>query len=212
MEMKDKQVVLFDLDGTIIDPKVGITNAFRYTFKQYGIEADQKTLESFIGPPLVDTFKNYDLDTSEAINHFRVYFKEKGIKEFSVYPHIQEVLSTLKKNQFKLAVATSKPTVYARAILKEVNLDHYFECIEGSFLDNTRTNKNDIIEAVLEQFLVSRDAVVMIGDRKHDIIGAQKQGIASIGVTYGYGSLKELQDIQADVIVDTPLEIIETLC
>lgn len=212
MVMKDKQVVLFDLDGTIIDPKVGITNSFRYAFEKYGIVVDQATLETFIGPPLVDTLENYDLDASEAIDHFRTYFKKNGIKEFTVYPHVEEVLIKLKENNFKLAVATSKPTVYAVDILKEVKLDQYFDFIEGSFLDNTRTDKNEIIEAVLDQFNMPLETIVMIGDRKHDIIGAQKQGVSSIGVTYGYGTLKELEDIQADIIVESPLDILKVLC
>jgi phosphoglycolate phosphatase len=200
MAMKDK-IILFDLDGTIINPKVGLCNSFRYTFDKLNVDVEEERLPTFIGPPLKDTFLELGLDPVNATQVFREYFTDKGIKEYELYNGIEELLITLK-SQYTLAVATSKPTVFARTILKESGLSKYFDFIEGSNLDNTRTAKVEIIQAVLDQGFTEG---VMIGDRVHDIIGGQAHNLKTIGVTYGYGSLEEFAN--ADYIVNAPKEI-----
>lgn len=208
MVMKKITNVIFDLDGTIIDPKVGITNSFKYAFKQYDLDVEDTTIATYIGPPLVDTFREYHLNVDEAVAHFRTYFTKQGIREFVLYAGIEEMLSGLKELGYTLAVATSKPTVYAKDILESKGLTNYFKCIEGSNLDNTRTDKSEILEAVLEQ--LTGDSV-MVGDRKHDIIGAKKQQLMSVGVLYGYGSKEELEDSGATYIISKPIELLSLM-
>lgn len=200
--------ILFDLDGTITDPKMGITKAAQYALQQFNIfEEDLNELEKFIGPPLLESFQTYygmsEADTYKAIDEFRVYFKAQGIFENIPYYGIEKLLEALQKD-YTLAIATSKPTVFAKQILDHFNLSQYFETIIGSHLDNTRTDKKEIIEAVLETLEIkSVKECIMIGDRKHDLIGAKKLSMECIGVTYGYGSVEELQNENPVFLADT---------
>lgn len=200
--------ILFDLDGTITDPKMGITKAAQYALKQFNIfEEDLNELEKFIGPPLLDSFQTYygmsESETLLAIDEFRVYFKAQGIFENIPYKGIEKLLQSLQE-EYTLAIATSKPTVFAKQILDHFNLSQYFETIIGSHLDNTRTDKKEVIEAVLETLKIkSIEECIMIGDRKHDLIGAKKLSMDCIGVTYGYGSLEELENEKPVFLADT---------
>ncbi len=192
--------ILFDLDGTITDPKVGITKSAQYALKKRNILVDDlNTLEKFIGPPLKDSFMEfYDFSEEESINaidDFREYFKDKGIFENIPYEGIKEMLENLKSNKKILAISTSKPTFFAKKILDHFKLSDYFDVIVGSNLDNTRTDKSEVIEETLRQLgITNNESILMIGDRKHDLIGARKQGVESIGVSYGYGSVEELKN------------------
>lgn len=181
---------LFDLDGTLTDPKEGIINSVLFALRKMGIdEPNQKELESFIGPPIQHSFANrYGMteeQVEEAVAYFREYLQQSGLLENRVYEMIPHILKELKDEGKRLFVATSKPTVFARQVLEHFNLNHFFEQIIGSNLDGTRIKKDEIIEHILHTNpQLQKDEVVMIGDRKQDIIGATCNGIDSIGVLY----------------------------
>ena len=197
--MTGYNAVLFDLDGTLTDSKIGITKSVQYALSKFNIREDNlDNLESFIGPPLSESFqKHYGFETSQAqdaVDFYREYFSTSGMYENAVYPGIPDLLADLKSKRKELIVATSKPTIFANQILKAFNLYQYFTAVVGSHLDGTRTSKTEIIAHALSMLGKPKtSSTVMIGDREHDIIGAQGNAIDSIAVTYGYGSLLELQ-------------------
>jgi phosphoglycolate phosphatase len=197
--MPTYQTVLFDLDGTLTDPKPGITGAVNYALKRFGLEVqDLDKLIPFIGPPLGESFQQYygfsAEQAQEAVRYYREYFAERGLYENAVYPGIPELLTGLQARGMQLAVATSKPTHFAQKILVHFQLDQYFALVMGSELDGTRSNKAEVIDAALAQLPgVAPQTTIMIGDRKHDIIGAQKNGLDSLAVGYGYGTAEELE-------------------
>ena len=205
--MKDKTYLLFDLDGTLTDPFIGITRSVQHALKHYGIiENDLGRLAPFIGPPLVDSFRETyhfsEEQAKEAVNYYREYFAEKGWCENRVYPGIPELLKHLQEAGRKLYVATSKPTPFAKKILDYFNLSCYFERIEGASFDHTRTRKTEVMQYLLAQTgIPDKEKAVMIGDRKFDVAGAHEVGMECIGVLYGYGSREELISAGADYIV-----------
>ncbi|MDR4984849.1 phosphoglycolate phosphatase [Bacillus cereus] len=192
---------LFDLDGTLTDPKEGIVNSVLYALKKVGIEELHVTeLDSFIGPPIQQSFANRynmsEIEVEKAVYYFREYLKQSGLLENKVYDGIPALLQELKDAGNRLFVATSKPTIFAKQVLDHFQLTNYFEDIIGSNLDGTRIKKEEIIAHILQtNEELKKEEMVMIGDRKHDIIGANYNGIASIGVLYGYGSKKELTEV-----------------
>lgn len=204
---------LFDLDGTLTDPGEGITNSVMHALKYYGIEvADRTELYPFIGPPLTESFmKYYGFDESqalEAVEHYREYFKDKGIFENVVYDGIPEVLAELKAGGAKIVLATSKPEEFANRILEHFNLSQYFDVVCGATFDGTRSKKCDIIKYALDTLKVrSKKGILMVGDRENDVEGAKANGIDSLGVLYGYGNMGELNDAGATYIVTEPREI-----
>ena len=207
--------ILFDLDGTLTDPAIGITNSVMYALKKFGIEvADRRELFKFIGPPLEDSFIDYyglsPKEASAAVGYYREYFREKGIFQNQVYPDIEELLKALADANKTLLVATSKPQVFAVKILKHFALSDYFTFVAGSELNGTRVIKAEVIEyALLKGNISDKPRTIMVGDRKHDVVGAKKVGIKSIGVSFGYGGRAELELAGADYIVDCPLAILE---
>lgn len=215
--MNSFETVLFDLDGTLTDPREGIINSIRYALKKFGIEEqDDQFLEGFIGPPLQDSFKRfYSFDEQKAmkaVEYYRVYFSKTGIYENKLYPGISQLLKKLVNLDKTLAVATSKPTVFAEQILKYFKLFDYFNLVVGSNLDGTRTAKKEIVEYVLDNLDKDNDRnAVMIGDRSYDVIGAKENGISSIGVLYGYGKTGELEEAGADYLVNTVAELTDLL-
>lgn len=192
------KVILFDLDGTLSDPKVGITKSVQYALQEMGIiEPDIDKLDCFIGPPIQVSFPEYynfdEMQTLKAIDLYRERYKRKGMFENELYSDIPLLLKSLKEQGLTLVVATSKLTIFAEQILKYFNIDHYFQLIVGSNLDGTRTSKTEIIQYILKKYKEDNHSnFIMIGDRKYDIIGANNTEIDSIGVTYGYGSYEEL--------------------
>lgn len=194
---------LFDLDGTVTDPKKGIVNSVLYALEKVGIEElHVSELDSFIGPPIQQSFvERYNMNEGEverAVFYFREYLKQRGLLENSVYEGIPNLLKQLKNTGNRLFIATSKPTIFARQVIEHFQLTNYFEDIIGSNLNGTRIKKEEIIAHILQQNEgLNKEEVVMIGDRKHDIIGANHDGIASIGVLYGYGSENELIEVSA---------------
>ncbi len=206
--MKEYQVALFDLDGTLTDPGVGITNSVAHALKKFGINVDDPTeLYKFIGPPLWDSFENYygfsKEEAKTAVEYYREYYRDKGIFENMVYDGIETLLESLQSAGKNLIVASSKPEVFARQIMEHFGLSKYFKYIAGGNLDGTRTKKDEVIEYALEaNEIYDKSKVVMIGDREHDVIGAKKIGIDSIGVLFGYGSREELEHVQATFIAE----------
>lgn len=203
----DYSTILFDLDGTLTDPKEGITKSIQYALNKMGIvENDLEKLTPFIGPPLLQSFMEFynfsEEEAYQALQFYRERFSVTGLFENEVYEGIEELLKNLKQSNYRLAVATSKPTVFAKRILDHFELSQYFEVIVGSELDGSRTAKGEVIAEVFKQMNIE-DKVhcVMIGDRKHDLIGASENDIDSIGVTYGYGSHQELEEANATYIV-----------
>ncbi len=205
--------ILFDLDGTLTDPKPGITRAVQYALARYDIAvSDLDTLTPFIGPPLHQSFTRYygfdDKQAMDAVAFYREYFSETGLYENAVYPGIPQLLDRLSAANRRLIVATSKPTIYAKRIIEHFQLDSYFTQVVGSDLDLTRVDKALIIADILSEYPdVARDAIVMVGDREHDIIGARAHDLDAIGVSYGYGSLAELQTAGATAIAGTVDEL-----
>lgn len=214
------QYILFDLDGTLTDPKIGITTCVQYALHKMGIEEpDPDRLEPFIGPPLIDSFREfYGMNEEEAVRaveYYRERFSTVGLFENEVYSGIPELLARLKKDGRKLAIASSKPTVYVKKILEYFSIYEYFDIIVGSELDGTRCRKEEVVEEALEQLSADdkfkkRDAV-MIGDRKFDIEGAKAHQIPSIGVNYGYAADNELVEAGADCVVGNVKELSEVL-
>ena len=213
VNMKEYKYVLFDLDGTLTDPAVGITTSVAYALKKFGIEVeDISTLNHFIGPPLLDTFmEDYGFSKEKAqtaIDYYRERFRVKGLYENVVYDGVFDMLEELKNGGREIILATSKPEPFAREILRHFRMEKYFLFIAGSNFDGTRTAKAEVIEYALENAgVTNKSACIMIGDRKHDIIGAQKTGLNSIGVLYGYGSREELENANATYIAETVEDI-----
>lgn len=215
MHTKKIKAILFDLDGTLTDPMVGITRSVQYALKKFDIFEDNLwNLTKFIGPPLKDSFMRfYDFSEEQArqgVTYYREYFAPKGKYENEVYEGISEMLAKLKKEGFYLAVATSKPEVFAKDILDHFDLTKYFDFVGGSLL-NGREKKADVIAYVLEQMDAVPEEIIMVGDREHDIIGAKENHIACVGVLYGYGDRREHENAGADHIVGTVEELKEYL-
>lgn len=212
--MKQKHI-LFDLDGTLTDPMMGITKSVRYALNYYGIEVNNlNDLLPFIGPPLRDSFQEYygfdEAKANEAVEKYREYYKTDGIFDNKVYQGMVECLQTLKDNGKKLYVATSKPEFFAKQIIDHFSLSEYFEYIGGSEF-NSREKKAEVIEYVLKTNQIDNNDVIMVGDRKHDIIGAHENKIPCVGVLYGYGTEDELKQYQADYLVASVEELTELL-
>ncbi|WP_254075320.1 HAD family hydrolase [Paenibacillus tritici] len=205
-EMKDSlKHILFDLDGTLTDPKEGITKSVEYALNQFSIEVEHPDLLiPYIGPPLYDSFIEIQGFTAEAaaqaVEFYRERYRTLGMFENHVIPGIPELLESLRAKGFELYVATSKPIVFAEQILRHYELDGFFKYAAGSNLDGTRSKKREVIEHVLEENNLLASQSLMIGDREHDIIGAKACGVASVGVLFGYGSGEELSAAGADYI------------
>mgnify|MGYP002507499841 FL=1 len=204
---------MFDLDGTLTDPKEGITKSVRHALNHYGIQVDDlDTLTPFIGPPLTDSYKKYygfsDEQAWEGVLVYREYFSERGWHENKEYPGIKEMLGALKTAGRVLLVATSKPEEFARKILEHFGMAGYFDFIGGADMDETRVRKADVIRYVLEQYGLdtSRETLarcVMVGDREHDVLGARECGMDCVGVLYGYGDRQEMDGCRPAWTADT---------
>lgn len=208
--------ILFDLDGTLTDPKEGITRSVEYALNKFDIAVEHlDLLLPYIGPPLFDSFVEIQGFTEEQAAQAVVYYRERysttGLFENNVIPGIPQLLEVLQGMGYTLYVATSKPTVFAEEILRHYGLDGYFKHVAGSNLDGSRSKKREVIQYVLDQNAIPPEEALMIGDREHDIIGAKGCGVASVGVLFGYGSEEELSDSGADYIASTVEEIQEII-
>ena len=210
-------VVLFDLDGTLTDPQLGITKSIQYALARYDIAVDDlATLVPLIGPPLHTSFQQeYGFSEEQAfaaVDVYREYFTVTGIYENRVHPGIPVLLDALRRAGCTLVVATSKPTIFAERILEHFMLRHHFAAVVGSNLDGTRTAKAEVIRDALAAVPTHNERrSVMVGDREHDIIGAHDNHIDVVAVAYGYGSLDELQAAAPTAIVATIADLYEWL-
>ena len=201
-----RNYLLFDLDGTLTDPKEGITNSVAYALAYFGIEVKEKEeLIPFIGPPLTDSFREFYGFSMEqslvAVEKYREYFSDRGIFENRVYDGILPLLKELKEAGKTLILATSKPTVYARQIVEKFGLAEYLSDVQGSELDGTRVKKAEVIQKALkDNGIENLQNAIMVGDRKHDILGAHQVGLQAVGVLFGYGSVEELTLAGADYL------------
>jgi phosphoglycolate phosphatase len=211
------QYILFDLDGTLTDPKIGITNSVMYSLEKFGIKVNnRKELFCFIGPPLIDSFMDFygfsKEDALQAIVYYREFFGVTGIYQNDVYDGIENVLATLKKQGKKLILATSKPEKYANIILEHFGLAKYFDCVVGATFDGSLNYKSDIVAVALKRGGVDDiSKAVMIGDRHHDVDGGKANSLATIGVLYGYGSMEEFNECGADFVAETPADILRII-
>ncbi|MBQ8640331.1 MAG: HAD hydrolase-like protein [Lachnospiraceae bacterium] len=211
-----KKYIFFDLDGTLTDPMVGICKSAAYGLAHFGIEKDYRELTYFIGPPLMDTYRErfgFDEEqTKEAVRVFREYFVPTGIYENEIYPGILSMLEHLEKKGYYLALATSKPEPMAEIVLTHFGIRPYIRLLAGSTIDETRTKKADVLNYALETLgLTDLSEAIMVGDRNYDVIGAKQVGMECIGVTYGYGSREELEEAGAAYVVDSVEELEKVL-
>ena len=215
--MSRYDMILFDLDGTLTDPGLGITSSVAHALRKAGITPPPlPELYPFIGPPLVDSFvKYYGMTEDEgrtAVTWFREYFRDRGIFENEVYEGIDAMLSHLRAAGKTLVLATSKPEEFAKRILDHFSLSAYFTCVTGASMDESLSRKSDVIALALRRCPpADLSRTVMVGDRLHDIEGAKQNGLPSIGVLYGYGSREELEDAGADEIAATVAELEQLL-
>jgi len=210
------QIIFFDLDGTLIDPKISITSSVQYALSKFNINEELDALIPFIGPPLNKSFQKFynfsDEKSMQAVIYYREHLSKKGIHSISVYEGLIKLLEKLKKKNKKLVIVTSKATPSAIEVLEYVKLKEYFDAIIGSKLDLSNADKPSLVKEALSLYPENaKTSFVMVGDKEHDIIGAQANEIDSIGVLYGYGSEKEIQNSKPTHIVKTIDELRELL-
>ena len=210
--------ILFDLDGTLIEPREGITKCVAYALNKFGIKVKNlDDLTVFIGPPLIDSFMKYynmSLDDAKlAVKFYRERFQVNGILECELYKNVEETLKRLKKENKILLIATSKPEDFTNSILKRLDIYKYFDLIVGATLDGSRGEKSGVIKYALDQInIIDLSEVIMVGDRMFDIFGAKKNNIDSIGVSYGYAIDNELFESNPTFIVNDIEDIIDIIC
>lgn len=212
MRLKDKSVILFDLDGTLTDPKTGIINGIEYALSHFGIKTvDHESLTAWIGPPLIDSFRDYcgfDKATAQqALSKYREYYSKTGLYENTLYAGVDMLLDELVKQGKTLALATSKPHDFARQVLEHFDIAKYFTFISGSELDGSRAHKPEIIAYALENLNAKAPDAIMVGDRKYDIEGAHTENLPAVGVLYGYGSRAELSAAGADYLAENVADL-----
>jgi len=209
--------VLLDLDGTLTDSGPGITRCIVHALERLGHPAPAPArLREWIGPPLADSFRSFfgaghEHLVPQAIAAYQERFSMVGMFENEVYPGIPELLAQLRRRGYRLRVVTSKPTVFSERIVRHFDLAEHFAGVHGAELDGTRGEKRELIARVLETERIPARAAVMVGDRSHDIVGARTNGVPSIGVLWGYGTIDELRQAGAGAIAATPGDLIAAL-
>lgn len=209
--------ILFDLDGTLTNPGEGITRSVQHALVALGVEPPPlKELEAFIGPPLGESFREIagfsQQQADLAVFHFRQYFREKGIFQNEMFPGMPALLDSLKQKGKTLYVATSKPEVFARQVLDYFDLTRFFDDIVGSPLDNEGSPKPEIVKTVMRKNRLAPKTAVMVGDRRHDVVGGKQNGLVTVGVLYGFGSREEFEAAGADYIARDLDQLLEILC
>ena len=216
-------VVIFDLDGTLIDSRIGIHSSIIHTLKQMGVPAvDRELLSQFIGPPLIDSFQSVcgmtEPEAERAVAVYKEYFAAEGIKGFEVYEGVPEMLWLLRASGVTMAIATTKDEIFAREIALNADFLPFLEAVIGSDPDGTMLRKPDLIAAALNTLQIPRSPlriphegggprIVMVGDHALDILGAKANNIASIAVTYGFGNNDELRQAEPDYVADSVTEL-----
>ncbi|HET6559142.1 MAG TPA: HAD hydrolase-like protein [Prolixibacteraceae bacterium] len=209
--------ILFDLDGTLTNPRLGIGNSLRYALRQMQIDGySDQLLERFIGPPLQQGFKTLfgmnDHHTTLAVEHFRTYFGDLGWCENEPYEGISELLEELHLSGKRIYVVTSKLEKYALMIVRHFGFDRYIDDLQGADYSGTHSGKGQLISQLMERNrIASAPSVVMIGDTHYDMTGAKEQNISSIAIGYGFGARETLLDCQPDYLVDSVSELAEVL-
>lgn len=210
------KVILFDLDGTLTDSGEGITRSVQYALEKIGKpEPERQKLNIFVGPPLLEQFQEYaaiDKETAKkAVEYYRERYAPVGIYENELYPGILEMLEELKARGYRLAVASSKPENFVNTVLEHFHMTSYFDQIVGSKPDGGRTDKTAVIEEALLRMGLEkhRNQVIMVGDKEHDVIGARKAGLDCIAVSYGYGTMEELENAHPFKIVNSTEELLD---
>lgn len=211
--MKNFDAYLFDLDGTLVDSKLGIIESIKKALLLYGInENDEERLNSFIGPPIhVSMFNHYGFDETKAMqatNEYRRVYAEKGIYDCALYPNAESTLKALRKNKKIICLATSKPQIYAEKVLKSFGIEGYFDHIQGADMEGNFCEKVDIIGACIRALNLDKNTALMVGDRKYDVLGAKAVGIKCAGVLCGYGSAIEFKAAGADYIINDVSDLI----
>lgn len=208
-------VILFDLDGTLTDSSEGIFNSILYALDKFEItDIDRHDLRTFIGPPIQESFSHVfhfsEEETLAAVGHFRAYLGEKGIYENQLYPDVVEVLQRLKEADKKIVLATSKPQIFAHQILTHFHIADYFDVVAGATMDNRRSKKADVIAHALAQLPATQASeCLMVGDREHDIIGANAHHLDSAGVLYGFGNRQELEAAGATYVIEKLTDLLK---
>lgn len=205
--MIECRYLLFDLDGTLIDPIHGFIASIKYALTELGERIpDERVLSTFIGPPLKESFMNIcgfdDVKADNAVKAYRRYYGTNGIFDCNVYDGVSEVLSVLKSRGFHLFIATSKPSVFAEQIAEHFQFSTFFTEIVGSELNGERSNKVEVIKCILDKYQINPADATMIGDRKYDVIPALELGLKTIAVTYGYGDNTELTKANPNIIIE----------
>lgn len=210
MVSSSSRAICFDLDGTLTDPKSGITRSIRHALSVLGHPVPENDdLTWCIGPPLLGSLEKLLGDRQQAaaaLVHYRDRFGDVGLYENEVYPGIREALASLRQHGHRLFVATSKPWVYARRITDHFALTDHFEAVFGAELDGTRSDKTDLLAWIRRQASLDPATTTMVGDRSHDIIGGSRNDMTTVGVLYGYGTTAELTEAGADMLCDTPAD------
>lgn len=205
----NKKIILFDLDGTIIDSKEGIFNSIKHTVNTLRLDPiSEETMDKFIGPSIGSSFRRFlnmnDADADNATNIYRSYYRDIGINQCTVYDGLAELAAILKQQGKLLGVATKKPQVFSEKIILDKGLSQYFDCICGSSLSEASTGKSHIIEMCAKSLIANTeytfDDAVHIGDTNFDISGAREAGIESIGVLYGFGTRASIEAEQPTCI------------
>ncbi|MCR5468546.1 MAG: HAD-IA family hydrolase [Lachnospiraceae bacterium] len=208
--------IMFDLDGTLTDSGRAITSSVEYALEQFGItDQPREKLETFIGPSLFDSFKReYDMsdeDCEKAVSLYRSIYEAERMYDVDIYEGIPELLKTLKQQDFKVLLITSKPLKFAKKILERIGLADFFDYMVGPDLNDHSSDKKRLIEKAVYEYKLVKNDCIMIGDTKYDIAGAVDAGVDSIGVTYGYGSTDEMKAASATYMVDSVGEISKIL-
>lgn len=236
-----EKTILFDLDGTLTASGIGITKCVQHALAKMGYpENDLKKLEIFIGPPLINQFMEYLNISKEEAEQAVVYYRERyttvGIFENELYPNVEKMLKTLKDNGYTVAVSSSKPEKFVKQILEHFKIEQYFNEVVGATMSEKRTDKADVIEETLKRLgriscsnndtdytsiensisvekekTINTENIIMVGDKKHDILGARQFGIPCVAVSYGYGTMEELTNENPHKIVGTVDELLDYL-
>jgi phosphoglycolate phosphatase len=201
------QHIFFDLDGTITDSSLGITNAIIYARKKWGMPPGTNAdYYKFIGPPMPESYEQFwgmsHQDALAFLADYRAYFSTVGLFENQVYPGMPELFQALKAAGRHLYVATTKPTEFSQRIAEKFGFSQYFDMISGAGMTD-QNSKYQVIENARRACSVPMENAVMVGDKLHDVEGAHAHSIPCIGVTYGFGGREELTEAGADYIVDT---------
>ena len=209
--MSSLSAIFFDLDGTLVDSSIGIHNGFTYTFEQLGVPSpDAKTIRSFMGPPLETSFSSC-LPANQielAIQLYRSYYKEKGMYEAQLFPQIKDLLTELAEH-YPVYITTTKNTPTAVHMTSNFGIDHFFDGIHGS--SPQALHKADVIRQALTAHNLAPENVVIVGDTKYDMIGAQETGIKKLAVTWGFGDVEDLMTYQPDWVAHQPTDILRQL-